>query len=247
VAVTFRIEQFEGPLDLLLQLVEQEKLDISGISLAAVADQFVRYVQEHPRIPLEDVADFLVIAAKLVYLKSKLLLPSFSDAEMEEGPDLESQLRRYRAFVEASKEIDAMWKSGARSYVRPRRPLRRQDVGFRPPEGVTAAVLAELMQRVIRRLEPIQALPQASVERVINIQDKIRGLLKRIKEFATTSFSQFVGKQASKPETVVSFLALLELVKQRFVRVTQDELFQDIDIKAHPDAPVHDPLVESFV
>jgi segregation and condensation protein A len=93
----------KAPLDLLLQLVEEEKLEISNISLATVADQFVSYVNDRPGIPLEEVADFLVIAAKLMYLKSKLLFPTFVDPEMEEGPDLAAQLQRYQQFVHAAK------------------------------------------------------------------------------------------------------------------------------------------------
>lgn len=246
-AVLFRTEGFEGPLDLLLQLVENQELDISNVSLAAVADQFVEYVHGQHHIPLEEMADFLVVAAKLIYLKSKLLLPSFVDTEMEDGPDLETQLRRYRAFVEASKRIDDMWKSGLRSYVREQRPLRQLMPQFVPPIGVTSEVLLDVMRRVIARLEPLKRLPQAAIERVVTIQEKIGGLLRRVREFARTSFHEFVGTGATKTEMVVSFLAVLELVKQRFVRVNQMDLFHDIEIEAHPEAPQADPLANSFV
>lgn len=245
--VTFRIEHFEGPLDLLLQLVESQELDISSVSLAKVADQFVQYVEESKKIPLEEMADFLVVAAKLIYMKSKLLLPSLIDQELEEGPDLESQLRRYRMFVEASKEIDAMWKSGLRSFPRERRAMKQREPKFVAPQGVTTETMVELMRRVIARLEPLRRMPEAAIERVISIQDKIGSLLKRIREHAQTTFHEFVGGKASKPEVVVSFLALLELVKQRFVRVAQGEMFEDISIEANPDAPAKDPLAHSFV
>jgi len=246
--VTFRIQQFEGPLDLLLKLVESQELDISKVSLATVADQFVRYVEESKQIPLEEMADFLVVAAKLIYLKSKLLLPSLIDQEMEEGPDLETQLRRYRMFVEASKQLDEMWRSGLRSFTRERRTVRRTEPVFTPPQGLTPETMAELLRRVISRLEPLRKLPEAAVERVINIQEKISNLLTRIRTQAQMTFHEFVGgKTATKPEVVVSFLALLELVKQRFVRVSQGEMFEDISIHANPDAPQHDPLAHSFV
>lgn len=246
-SVSFRIEHFEGPLDLLLQLVEQEKLDISSVSLASVAEQFVGYVNERKDIPLEEVADFLVIAAKLMYLKSRLLFPSLVDASLEEGPDLETQLRRYRAFIDASKRINAMWMSGMRSYVRSSEPVRRREARFAPPPGVASSSLADAMRRVIARLEPLRSLPQAAVERVVTIQEKIRILFHRVREMARTSFYAFVGRKATKADVVVSFLALLELVKQRFVRVNQTDMFQDIDIETHPDAPSAPPLAESFV
>lgn len=247
VSVTFRVERFEGPLDLLLQLVEKEELDISTVSLAAVAEQFVQYVNEAAQIPLEEMADFLVVAAKLMYLKSKFLLPTLQDAELEEGPDLETQLRRYRAFVEAAQRIGVLWNAGQRSYARERPTVQRRDVQFLPPVDVTPDVLSQALHRVIHRLEPLRSLPQAAVGRVVTIQEKIRGLLERIRSAARTTFHEFVGGRQDRSEMVVSFLALLELVKQRFVRVAQTDLFHDIDIEAHPEAPSLDPLSESFV
>lgn len=247
VPATFRIEHFEGPLDLLLQLVEQEELDISAVSLAKVADQFVSYVNDRPGIPLEEVADFLVIAAKLMYLKSKLLFPTFVDPEMEEGPDLAAQLRRYQQFVKASKEIERLWSPVRLSYPRERRAIRREEVSFSPPPALRPEGMLEAMRRVIVRLEPLRRLPQASVERVISIQERIRGLFQRVKAHAKTSFRDFVGRKASKTEVLVTFLALLELVKQQFVRVDQEDAFQDINIEMHPDAPASSPFAESFV
>ena len=244
-AVQFRIERFEGPLDLLLQLVEQEKLDISEISLATVADQFVNHIQATSDIPLEELADFLVVAAKLVYIKSRLMLPDMHDDELEEGPDLESQLRMYRAFVEASKVVDAMWKSDRQSFVRGKRPIRLQEVSFSPPSNATATMLEEIMRRVIARIEPIAALASAAVERVVTVQEKIREMYAKIGSQMKLSFHTFIGKAAKKIEAVASFLALLELVKQKFVRVNQGNSFADISIEAHPDAPEGDPFLES--
>ncbi|MFA5935491.1 MAG: segregation/condensation protein A [Patescibacteria group bacterium] len=246
-AVTFRVQDFEGPLDLLLQLVEQEELDISNISLAKVAEQFLDHVNEAKNIPPEELADFLVVAAKLMYMKSKLLLPSLVDEELEEGPDLETQLREYQKFVAASREIDAMWKAGHRSFVRADRPMKRVEIGFAPPPGVTSNDLAAIMRRVIARIEPIIRLPKASIERIVSIQEKIRDLFQRIKSHAKTTFHTFLKGTESRTEAIVSFLALLELVKQRFVLVDQKNLFNDIDISASPDAPEADPLAHSFV
>ena len=245
--VTFKVEHFEGPLDLLLQLVEKEDLDISTISLAAVAEQFVAHVKETPNLPLEDVADFLVVAAKLMYLKSKLLLPSLMDQELEEGPSLEEQLRRYRAFIAASKELNRMWNADAQAFQRVPRPIRRRDVMFAPPDGVTLTLLNGVIQRIVSKIEPLIRLPNAAIERVISIQEKLNHLLRRVREIFKTTFHSFVGTNASRGDVIVSFLALLELTKQRFVSVAQDELFQDIMIEKHPDAPAHDPFEHSFV
>jgi segregation and condensation protein A len=242
-SVTFRIESFEGPLDLLLQLVEQEELDISTVSLATVAEQFVEHVQGNPDIPPEDLADFLVIAAKLMYMKSKLLIPSLHDEELEEGPDLETQLREYQRFVQAAKELEDVWNAGRRCYPRQQTGIRRIEFGFVTPIGVTPDVLFHAMKRVIARLEPILRLPQASLARVVSIQDKIRDLYQRLKTHAKTSFHTFLKSAKNRTEAIVSFLALLELVKRRFVFVDQQGLFHDIAIEANPDA-TGDPLAE---
>ncbi len=246
-AVTFRVEQFEGPLDLLLQLVEQEELDISHVSLAKVAEQFVEYVQQSSQIPPEELADFLVVAAKLMYIKSKLLIPELHDTELEEGPDLESQLREYQRFVAASKEVDVRWRAGHRSFVRIGMPLKLVPSGFVPPLEVTLEVLHATMRRVIARLEPIIRLPQTSIERAVSIQDKIRDLFDRVRSQAKTSFHAFVAGSLGRTEAIVSFLALLELVKQRFVRVDQRNLFHDIAITAHESPPDAEILADSFV
>ncbi|MFH1078312.1 MAG: segregation/condensation protein A [Patescibacteria group bacterium] len=246
-SVTFRVEQFEGPLDLLLQLVEREELDISTVSLATVAEQFVEHVQENQDIPPEDLADFLMIAAKLMYMKSRLLIPSIQDPDLEEGPDLETQLREYQRFVQAAKMMDGMWNAGRRSYARQISSIKRQETaGFMPPVGVTADAMFHAMKRVIARLEPLLRLPQASLERVVTIHEKIRDLYRRISTHSKTSFHAFLKGAKTRTEAVVSFLALLELVKRRFVFVNQKNLFEDIDIEADPDA-TGDPLAEPTI
>lgn len=245
-AYKVNIEHFEGPLDLLLQLVEQNELEVSKISLATVADQFVQYMQASS-VPPEELADFLVIASKLVYLKSQLLLPDFRDQEMEEGPDLEAQLRQYQMFVAAARQIDSIWKSGQRSFVRNLSVARRREVKFVPPTNVDAQVLLDAMKRVIARLEPIVHLPKVAIRRVISLHERIRDLFSKIKDHAKLTFKAFLKSTHHKEDAVVSFLALLELIKQRFVMVDQKDLFNDIDISLHPEAPERDPLAESFV
>ena len=244
-AYTVQVEHFEGPLDLLLQLVEKNELEVSKISLAGVTDQFVLYMQSKV-VPPEELADFLVVASKLIYLKSKLLLPDFQDQEMEEGPDLESQLRLYQMFVTAARGIDKQWKLGDLSFSRSDQPMRKREVSFVPPENVGVNELGEAMKRVIARLEPIIHLPQVAVRRALSIHDRIRELFSKIRKHAKGSFREFIKGARHKEDAVVTFLALLELIKQKFVMVEQNQLFQDINISLHPEAPEQDPLVQSF-
>ncbi len=230
----FRVDQFEGPLDLLLQLVEKEELDITEISLAAVAEQYVQYLNTNKgKIPAEELADFLVIAAKLVFLKSRLLIPNLDEEVLDEGPDLATQLRLYQRFVDAARKIEVRWNEGLVSYARDRRPVRSLEKTFSPPPSVTVDTLKEVMGRVIARLTPIVQLPQAAVRRVITIQEKISELANRLRSKTKTTFSHFIAHAKDRQERVVSFLALLELVKQRVIKVDQANLFEEIEIAAH--------------
>lgn len=224
-----KLESFEGPLDLLLQLIENEKMEITSVSLLQVTEPFVNHVrQNHGLIPPEDLADFLIVAAKLVYLKSKALLPTLHDPTLEDGPDLETQLRLYKAFVEASSKLAELEKLGRSSYARTYRPMKQEGPIFTPPEGVTSQMLQELYRQAIRRLEPLMALPKASVERAITIEQQIEALRHRVSKLMRSSFHRFLTEAKDKHEMVVSFLALLELVKQRIVQVDQEAHFSDI-------------------
>jgi segregation and condensation protein A len=232
-AYNVKIEAFEGPLDLLLQLVEKNELEITNVSILAVTDPYVQHVREQQgKIPPEELADFLVLAAKLVYLKSKALLPDLYDPLLDEGPDLETQLRMYKQFVEAANRFGELTKSGIRSFGR-LKPVKIQAEGFFPPSNATPETLRELYERIIRRLEPIMQLPKAAIERAMSIEEKIEQLTHRVKKLMRVSFHRFLAESGTRSEMIVSFLALLELIKQRIVIVKQRELFEDIHLESH--------------
>lgn len=230
-AYEVRIEAFEGPLDLLLQLVEKQEMDITNVSLMAVTEPFVKHIQEQQgRIPPDELADFLVVAAKLVYLKSKALLPDLSE-EFEEGPDLETQLRMYKAFADVALQIGKRWNEGRVSFSRTQRSIKPVEHAFHPPKDVTPDLLRDLYEHAIRRLEPILQLPKAAIERAITIEEKIEHLRTRVKSMMRVSFHRFLAEAEDKHEMVVGFLALLELIKQRIVKVEQGTLFDDIHLQ----------------
>jgi segregation and condensation protein A len=242
-AYTVRVESFsaqggppldwEGPLDLLLKLVEADEMEITNVSLMKVTEPFVQHVRENQgKIPPEDLADFLVVAAKLVYLKSKALLPSLSDPMLEEGPDLETQLRMYKTFVEAAQRLGEMAKQGQQSFSRAKRPIKDLAMGFIAPTEATTETLCEAFRRAIRRLEPIAYLPKAALERVVTLEEKLSQLGERVRKAMRVSFHRFLAESQNRAEMVVSFLALLELIKQRSVKVKQEHLFHDIHLEA---------------
>ena len=222
-------EQFSGPLDLLLGLIERQEFDITHISLAAVADDYLRYLKAHPDLPPEELADFLVIAAKLIVIKSKALLPNL---ELDESADsLEAQLKLYREFVTAMETLQGLIDQRQFSYSHDRLPAGLVPPFF-PPPSLTSPGLAEAFSRAISRLIPIIALPAQMIKRIINIEEKIKSIREYISRQVSTSFHKLVGG-GDKVEKIVNFLALLELMKQHFVILDQSQRFGDITITRH--------------
>ncbi len=231
--MVLKLEKFEGPLSLLLQLIEQEELDITQISLAKIADEYVSYLKEVKNIDPEEMADFLVVAARLLLIKSKALLPYLFPEEEEEIKDFEDQLKMYQEFLTATKKVAAI--IGKKRFMFGR-PFNRKasvffDKLFAPPKKLTAADLGMVFADLLGRIKPAELeLAEERMERKISIEDRIlaieQGLFERIK----ISFSKILETAQSKTEIIVSFLAMLELIKQRTVFVEQLELFGEIEI-----------------
>lgn len=220
-----KLEQFEGPLDLLLKFIEEEKLKINEISLALVANRYLEYLNQAENLNLEELADFLTVAAKLILIKSRSLLPNLVFAEEEDN--LEKQLKIYKEYYDASKRIEALSKEPRESFCRLKH-FRLQEVKFIPPERVTKEWLKEIFTQVLKNLDFLQTLPQAAIERTINITEKIEFIKKIIFKNISVSFKRLLKESNNKTEMVVSFLAVLELVKQKVVTVKQDSLFEEI-------------------
>lgn len=226
-----RISQFEGPLELLLSLIEDKKLDITQVSLAEVADQYLaRLSAERERIGLENLASFLLIASRLILIKSKMLLPilEFTEEEEEEIEDLELRLLEYKRFKEASARIGDMLLSGRRAFSRPRF-LGAPDV-YVPPKGLTADVLRRHFGNVLGEIPVKERLVEETIERVMSLEERIVILQESLRLRAETSFRELSAMAEDRMDVIVSFLAVLELVKQRFVAVDQEDSFGDIRI-----------------
>ncbi|MEK9152674.1 MAG: ScpA family protein [Patescibacteria group bacterium] len=224
---TVTLEKFSGPLNLLLELIESEKLDISEVSLARVTDQYLRHLESHPDLPVEELADFLVVASKLLFIKSKLLLPFL--AVEEDGPDLETQLKIYKEYLEASKVIHQL--IAKRRFLFAHERLPQIEIGFAPPVGFGVEAMHGFFIAVIRRIEPMVRIPRAVIEKTVSIQEKIREIAAMMDKAASVNFRTVLLSAASRTEIIVSFLALLELVKQRGVVVRQTNKFEDITIE----------------
>lgn len=222
------LEQFSGPLQLLLELIEQEELPITEVSLARVAEDYLKYIDSH-EVPAEELADFLVVATRLLLIKSKAILPTLHFEEEEDAGKLALQLKMYKEFVDASKGIEELFLAPNYLYARERQAVVQKEE-FIPPDNVTDIELSRVFHAMLKRLEPFFSLQQESMERVVSVQQRIGELRDAILERSRMTFSQAVKGAKNKVDVVVSFLALLELVKQQIVSVSQDNSFSDITI-----------------
>lgn len=224
------LEQFQGPLDLLLQLIEGQKLDISQVSLAQVTDQYLGYLDKMENIATEDLADFLVIATKLLVIKSKLLLPQLADEEEDSAEQLEAQLRMYRDYQEASKQIEQMISEENFSFSREKVAFTLQPT-FSPPQSVTATLLQEIFFEVVRRVDYIVNLPQKIMEKVVSLTEMVSGIREKLQTMGKFSFHQLLAGAKSRGDVVVYFMALLELIREGEVAVNQKGVFDEIEVE----------------
>ncbi len=242
-----KLQQFEGPLDLLLSLIEQQQLDITKISLAQVTEQFLIYVKQLGQIDATEVADYLNIAAKLLVIKSKSILPTLEieTPEEEAEEDLESKLIRYKQFKEAAKYFKNLDSNGLQSFTRTL--VFSERIHFFPDPAVTPNTLREALAKVADALKELDNLPKAKIREAVSISDRISALQLQLSSQIETKMSDLIANAKNKEEVIITFLALLELIKQRMFSVNQDELFTDITIRRYEvsasDAPETKPEV----
>lgn len=223
-----KLDQFEGPLDLLLRLIEQEEIDITTIALAKVCEEYLAHLKQVEDRSPEEVADFLIVAAKLLYLKSLLLVPGTASEAEADATGLADQLRIYRLFIEASQGIVTRYGSGSVCYPTERVPVAPGT--FIPPPHCDRDVLRVAFERILAELEPIVRIPRAVVGRVISIDDRISEIRRLIEMQPHASFDDVLRGRSGRDEAIVSFLAILELVKRKIVEAQQDARFSPITI-----------------
>lgn len=230
--MNFQTKQFSGPLELLLSLIDAQKLTITDVNIAEVTEQYVAYVQKHrDDITLANLAEFLDMAARLILLKSKALLPLLvlEQDEEDEIVDLASQLAEYQKFAQIANELGTQWARGRQSFVRSVPPRKRQIV-FAPPAQISVADLAELFRGVLVDIPIVDQLDTKRMRDVVAVEERMMELSRSLARRGTVAFSQFVKNATNKIDVIVSFLALLELVKQDTVTVSQQATLDDIAI-----------------
>lgn len=223
-------EVYSGPLDLLIDLIERRKLLVNDISLASVTDDYMKYVTTQGAHSLHDFADFIVLAATLLLLKSKSLLPILELTEDEEGgvEELEARLKFYQIFRSAGKVIEAIFGKNIlheRPYVVDRTPI------FLPDRFTTLDALKSSISSVVHNLPKKIEKPKVQVRKIVSLEDMMLNLQTRIERQFSFKFKDFAGTDSERSTVIVGFLAVLEMVKQGMILVTQSTRFTDIEIE----------------
>lgn len=227
VAFEVKQEKFEGPLDLLLTLIERRQLHIGDIALSKVTDDFLNYAKGFVDFPLAESAQFAYIASTLLLIKSKALLPqlSLSREEEESIEDLQKRLKLLQRFRELSRHIRTRFGESP-MYL----PLERKVVPvFAPPKGISTASLLAGIRSILASIPKAEALSKVTVRKVISLEHMIENLRERITSALRMSFKEFAGAhKAERVNVIVGFLAMLELVKDGLIFVTQESPHGDI-------------------
>lgn len=230
---TFQVRQetFEGPLELLLELIEKEKLSINKISLARVTNDYIAHVGSLEEIDPEALAEFLVVAAQLMLVKSRSLLPglALSEEEEESIEEFEKRVEEYRVIREFAKGIQSLL--GHRRWIVTREAYTHAEPVFYPPPALRAEGIWATFASLLAALPQVEKLVEEKIRRVISLEEKVNHIKAIFQSAIERGFSEIVRGAKEKVDIIVSFLAILELANQKFLDIRQDKLFEEIVVK----------------
>jgi segregation and condensation protein A len=233
--VEVKLEKFEGPLDLLLHLIKRDEIDIYDIPIAHITQQFLHYLEIMRMLDLEVSGEFLVVAATLMRIKARMLLPVHEPGEEEEADPREELVQRlleYRQFKEAAGTLKEREEHRRLLYERGLVP-DEEDAGPLPLAPVNLFVLLDALDRVLARLPERNVLEMSG--EAYDIEDKMALLLMRARRAGRLSFTLLLEECKSRLEIIVTFLALLELLKMARLTVEQEAAFGEIWVEPRPD------------
>ena len=247
--IHYKLETFEGPLDLLLHLVDKAEIDIHEISISEITDQYLEYLNAMQELELEITSEFLVMAATLLAIKSRTLLPkppAFGEEwpedeagahEIDSREELIRRLVEYRKYKELAAKLRELETARGLVYTKepedltPYLPSKPEN----PVQGLRPADLAAAYLRAMRRYAR-RTLVSTVRRDEISVKDRIRDIAELLREHRTVMFSKLIRRRLDRQEIVVTFLAILELMKRGMVRCHQHRLFDDIVIQWRGDA-----------
>ncbi|OHA91360.1 MAG: hypothetical protein A2758_02785 [Candidatus Zambryskibacteria bacterium RIFCSPHIGHO2_01_FULL_49_18] len=213
-----KTQVFEGPLDLLLELISKRKLFVNDVSLSQVTDDFIAYIQEHDEFPLSESAEFILVASTLMLIKSRSLLPTLELTEEEEESihDLEDRLALYARTKELAVELKSIF---GKNIIFEKLPARDPLIVFSPDSKTNPAEILMALECVIASLPKKEVLSKVTVKKVISLEEMIENLSERIAKSGKMYFKDLEHKD--KVSMIVGFLAMLELVKRGIIHVKQ--------------------------
>ncbi len=246
---SYKIETpvYEGPLDLLLQLIERAELDITSLSLALVTDQYLQYIHHLTNLEADEVSAFLVIAAKLLQIKSEALLPRPPERgpdEEDPGEALARQLINYKRYREIATLLLQREDAGLRTYLRVAPPPKLE--GNLDLTDISIDDIINAAQEIFADLSQAEALKSVVPPSRITIREKIYLITDMLRHQPNVAFSTLISQGHTRLEIVVTFLAMLELIKRHLVRASQQGIFGDISLEVSESWDTLDELETEF-
>lgn len=229
-AYELKLEQFSGPIEKLLELIEEKKMEITRLSLAQVTADFLIYLTTVEKLAPGILADFLVVASRLLLIKSKALLPNLvlDQEEEQEIRDLEERLKIYQEFKIARDHIKNLWQE--KPLVFSREFLASSQLSFYPPKKIKPENLETALNRLLQELQKFIYETKDFKLEVINLEEKMREFLKRLETAQTFNFKKLIDSQ-SRAEIITYFLVILHLIKDHLIDAKQDKHFSEITIE----------------
>ncbi|MCI0532975.1 segregation/condensation protein A [bacterium] len=234
-AFEIKIDVFEGPLDLLLSLIEKRKLFINDVSLSAVADDFLSYLENRDAFPTKEAAEFLLIASTLVLLKSRSLMPALSLTEEEKGniEELEDRLKKLAKIRELAHFVRERY---GRTPIFPRRAIPMGEPVFSPHPRIQKETLLAAVRAVLENMPREDSIPQAVVKKIVRLEDIMENLAARVQKGLHVKWSELktggMEDKNDKIKIIMHFLALLELIRRGIIAARQDSPGGDIAMES---------------
>ncbi len=232
------LEKYKGPLDKLLELIEEKKLEIAEISLAEVTNDFLKYLKTLEKVEAAVLAEFIAIASRLILIKSRTLLPNLVLTEEEEGEikDLEARLKIYQELKPVMKTLVLIWQKKNISFGRPyflsmgSGGLGTANKFFYPGKDLNLATLSPSLQKIFETFKSLELETETIKEKIVSMEEKVKELVDRLVHEAEISFKN-LSSSKSLGEIVAVFLAILHLAHERLISLEQETHFSDIIIR----------------
>ncbi|MFC1751564.1 segregation and condensation protein A [Patescibacteria group bacterium] len=228
------LEQFTGPFDLLLDLVDKKEIPVNEISLSEIADQYLEYLNELDKFPMKDVSMFIVVATTLMLVKSRSLMPSLKLSEEEEIQisDLEQKLKLYKQYREIAEILE---KTFGKKIIYLREELLEKRLEYIKPKDLSLPAITSALNNIVLHLPEKQDLPEKKVIKTVTLEQKIDEIIQKLQERVTFCFADLKNNpECEKVDLIVGFLALLELAKRGIITAKQKGMFEEIELEKIP-------------